>query len=114
MLNRIALALQLIIASLQVVAGGVSLAWAMPLFVDPPFLGNGLVREHNMLRRLLEGNEQAVEPLKDLHGKLWWLFNNHMDGAQVAMVAGMALVASGLAQAAISFFLHARRRQVRP
>jgi len=114
MLNRIALAIQLIIASLQVVAGCISFAWAMPLFGDPPFLGNGLVREHSKLRSLLEGNEQAVQPLQDLHTKLWWLFDNHTDGVLVALVAGIALVGSGVAQAAISLFLHSRHQQFGP
>ncbi|TNJ32647.1 hypothetical protein [Arenimonas terrae] len=111
MLNRVALAFQLIIAALQVVVGCISFIWAIPLFADPPFLGNGLVREHGKLRRLLEGNEQALQPLQDLHAKLWWLFDNHMDGVLVALVAGIALIVSGVAQAAISVFLHSRRPQ---
>jgi len=69
-----------------------------------------LVREHGQLRRLLEGNENAVLPLQELHSKLWWLFNNYMDGVLIALVAGIALIAGGVVQAAIALLLHVRHQ----
>ena len=93
---------QLLVASLQVIAGLIAIGWAAPIFADPPFLANGLVREYSTLSAMLADNDLASEPLSDLRSKLNWLFHSLHDGVLVVLIAGAALVISGLAQAGLS------------
>jgi hypothetical protein len=80
---------------LQLLSAATAFHWALPLFSDPPFLGTLLRREHYLLKGLLAGNPAAVEPLATLLEKLWWLFNHHRQGVNLAMGLGLALALSG-------------------
>jgi len=81
----------------QVMVGVAALAWALPLFADPPFLGNGLTREYEALRKLLSGNPSAAGTLAALRWKREWLFWRKEEGVLASMAPGGILLACGLA-----------------
>ena len=73
---------------LQIVCGLAALAWAWPLFVDPPFLGNGLTREYSAIRQLLAESSGATELLDGLRFKLQWLFQRQSEGVLIGLGLG--------------------------
>ena len=89
---------------LQIVCGLAALAWAWPLFADPPFLGNGLTREYSAIRQLLADSSGASELLDGLRFKLQWLFQRQSEGVFIGLGLGFVLLLCG----AVSMFLGAR------
>lgn len=84
-----------LIGAIQLLVGSAMLAWAVPASVDPPFGGQGLIREYSILRKLLAGNESAAEPLRLLRAKLEYLFSQGSDGALFSLISGIVLFTGG-------------------
>ena len=71
------------------------LIWALPVFVDPPFLGNGAIQDFSSLRSINSGSYEALGLLATLQEKTSWLFEHHSEGVLIALAAGAFLVLSG-------------------
>ncbi|MBA3930070.1 hypothetical protein J2X02_001764 [Pseudoxanthomonas japonensis] len=89
--------LVLCIGVLQIVAGIIVLVWAWPLFADPPFLSQGLVKEYHDLRQMLPRDDATLATLKGLRWKLEWLFLQQTEGVFFGMASGALLVMCGSA-----------------
>ncbi len=85
----------LLVGACQIIVGVLALNWALPLFGDPPFLGNGLVKEYIPIRAALSDNASLREALPALRSKLEWLFARHTEGVLVAMFLGATSLALG-------------------
>ncbi len=103
----------LLVGAAQIVVGACALAWAWPLFADPPFLGNGLISEYSQVRAMLPDSPATKETLSTLRVKLDWLFNHHSEGVAVAISLGTVLFVSGLVSVLIGFRSMAALRKQR-
>ncbi|CAN7262263.1 hypothetical protein LJR143_001069 [Pseudoxanthomonas sp. LjRoot143] len=80
---------------LQLITGVAVLVWALPLFADPPFLSQGLVKEYHDIRQMLPRDDATLATLKGLRGKLEWLFLRQTEGAMLGMALGAFLLMCG-------------------
>jgi hypothetical protein len=92
---RIPSYLAMLVGSVQMVCGVAVWSWAWPLFADPPFLRNGLIREYSILRTLLKNEAVAAEPLSALHQKLEYLFARQNEGILLGLASGACLIFCG-------------------
>ncbi len=105
--------LGLCVGVLQLVVGVLVLTWAWPLFADPPFLSQGLVKEYHEVRQMLPRDDATLTTLQGLRWKLHWLFYKHEQGVLLGMGVGFFLLACGTALVATmcwSFTAGTRRR----
>ncbi|WP_148040947.1 hypothetical protein [Montanilutibacter psychrotolerans] len=98
------------LAAFQLLLGGAAVAWAWPLFADPPFLGQGLISEYSELRRLNPGNGAVLEKLSAIRGKLVWLFEHHGEGLIVSLGTGFGLIFCGVATSLLALRLRLSSR----
>ena len=103
------------IAATQLVVGCMALIWALPLFVDPPFLGNGATQDFSSLRSINSASSEALGLLATLQEKTSWLFEHYSEGVLIALVAGAFLMLSGSAAIIALIWLRkiARRQTAR-
>ena len=85
-----------LMGALQAIVGIAALAWAWPLFADPPFLSQGLTEEYSRVRQLLSSNSLETETLSALRLKLEWLFAQQIEGVVVGLALGAFLLVNGL------------------
>lgn len=83
------------VGALQLVSGVAVLVWAWPLFADPPFLSQGLVKEYHDLRQMLPRDDATLATLKGLRWKLEWLFQRQTEGAILGTGMGAFLLMCG-------------------
>ncbi|MBD9468101.1 hypothetical protein [Pseudoxanthomonas sp. PXM01] len=82
---------------LQLITGVAVLVWALPLFADPPFLSQGLVKEYHDIRQMLPRDDATLATLKGLRGKLEWLFLRQTEAAIYGVGMGALLLGCGSA-----------------
>lgn len=87
----------LCVGALQLVVGVAVLVWAWPLFADPPFLSQGLVKEYHDVRQMLPRDDATLATLKALRWRLGWLFLRQTEGVLVGMGVGAFLLMCGSA-----------------
>lgn len=89
------------LAVLQALSAAVLLAWAWPLFADPPLLLNGVRSRARALEALVTSAADAPRLLDGMSTHYVWLFWRHAEGVQAALVAAAALSASALVTLAL-------------
>ena len=98
----------LALASLQVASSLLLLNWALPLFGDPPVLGNGIASAAQSLRELTEQHPVAFQRVAWVPDHLQWLFYRHLEGVLMVLGASVALLGSAAVTSVIAV-LHMRR-----
>lgn len=108
-MNRIRAArnLCLLMASAQVVACILLLAWALPLFFDPPVLGNGINRWAHAIENIAQASPEHAS-LTGAGEHLRWLFDRHFEGIFSVLAAVTALAASAIGTLSLTLILPRR------
>jgi hypothetical protein len=99
-----------IMAALQSVAAFELLAWADPLFGDPPILGNGAARAADHLRELSQQNPEGFRYIPNIDRTFIWLFHRHSEGVLLCLVAGLAFAFSATVNIVFLLLLLRARR----
>ncbi|RYG96235.1 MAG: hypothetical protein EON58_12520 [Alphaproteobacteria bacterium] len=101
------------LASLQAISAIVLMAWAFPLFADPPLLANGVSHRAYELDQLLASTSAPSPVLKGMAEHYRWLFWRHMEGVEATLGAAVALLGSSAVTFAI-LLSQPRRADKRP
>ena len=100
----------LILAALQAYAAFELLGWSIPLFGDPPMLGNSASRAAGYLRELAEQNPDGFKYIPGIDKTFLSLFHGQGKGVLLSLVAGGALAFSVAANVLFAALLFRRRR----
>lgn len=89
------------IAIAQMIVSACILSWALPLFANPPILGNGIEHAAQLIRELAQSSpdEQRIAAISQ---HLRWLFARHHEGVLVAIGASGVLLMGAVAIATIA------------
>jgi hypothetical protein len=79
------------VASIQGIVALVVLSWAIPLFFDPPLLGNGISHRARELQEIVE-SQAAGSILEGIADHYRWLFWRHTEGVQASLLASIVLL----------------------
>lgn len=82
-----------LLAALQAYAA-LELTWSVPLFGDPPMLGNGASRVAGHLRELSQQHPDGFKYIPGIDRTFLWFFNRHGEGVLLSLVAGLAFAFS--------------------
>ena len=85
-----------VLALLQLLSAAVLLNWALPLFVDPPLLGNGIDSASQQLTTLIQNSPQEFKRLGWMPEHFRWLWVRHTEGVFFALAAAAALLGSSV------------------
>lgn len=102
-----------ILAILQAYAAFELLMWSIPLFGDPPMLGNGASHTAAYLRELAQQNPEGFKYIPNVDRTFLWLFGRHQEGALFSLIAGVAFVFSALANVFFAALLFRESHRVR-
>lgn len=83
------------LAVVQAIVGLVLLSWALPLFVDPPLLGNGVAARARELQELALA-PGASPRLSGIGEHYRWLFWRSTEGVEAGLAASVALLGSSV------------------
>lgn len=91
------------LALLQLMVALALLYWALPLFFNPPVLGNGIDRAAEQLHYLSSLYPDDFKRIDWVGAHLRWLFNRHTEGVLIALAAGAVTLCSAVATGYIAF-----------
>lgn len=79
----------------QIAASAAIFAWALPLFLDPPILGNGIRDSARQIAKLAVDSLDAYRLLRGAEA-LQWLFARHAEALFVMLATAAFLLISGI------------------
>lgn len=95
--TRVVIVGLLFLAALQAVAAFELLSWSMPLFGDPPILGNGARDAARQLGELARQYPDGFKRISTIDRTFLWLFHRQLEAVLFALGAGIALALSAFA-----------------
>ena len=79
----------------QIAVSVAILAWALPLFFDPPVLGNGVRDSARQIAKLAVNSPDAYRLVRGAEA-LQWLFARHVEAVVVSLATAAFLLISGI------------------